>query len=94
MHAVLMEGVRGAQRDPGEFRRVQNWIGPPGCTLEDAVYVPPPPDRLWDCLGAFEKYLHADHDIKQAAIDRLTPPGVQPGRYQPTDALLAFLDRL
>ena len=39
-------------------------------------------------------YLHADNDIKQAAIDRLTPPGVQPGRYQPTDALLAFLDGL
>jgi integrase/recombinase XerD len=39
-------------------------------------------------------YLHADNDIKQAAIDRLAPPGVQPGRYQPTDALLAFLDGL
>ena len=39
-------------------------------------------------------YLHADHDIKQRALDRLTPPGIQPGRYQPTDTLLAFLDTL
>ena len=39
-------------------------------------------------------YLHADHDIKQRALDRLTPPGVQPGRYQPPDTLLAFLDAL
>jgi site-specific recombinase XerD len=45
-------------------------------------------------IDTTRSYLHADHDIKQAAIDRLTPPGVQPGRYQPTDALLAFLDRL
>lgn len=39
-------------------------------------------------------YLHADHDIKQRALDRLTPPDVQPGRYQPPDHLLAFLDAL
>ncbi len=62
-HAVLMDGVRGGYATPGEVRRSQNWIGPPGCTLDDATYVPPPPEVLWDCLGAFEKYLHAQHEL-------------------------------
>lgn len=62
-HRILLTGVRGGYATPGEIRRSQNWIGPPGCTLHDAVYVPPPPDRLWDCLGVFEKYLHAEHDL-------------------------------
>jgi len=39
-------------------------------------------------------YLHADHDIKQRALDRVTPAGVQPGRYQPPGTLLAFLESL
>jgi Fic family protein len=60
MHAVLMEGVRGAQRDPGEFRRVQNWIGPPGADIEEATYVPPPPGEIPATLGALERYVHED----------------------------------
>ncbi len=63
MHAILLEGVRGQGRTPGEFRRSQNWIGPPGCTLADATFVPPPPDRLPEALSAFEKYLHARSDL-------------------------------
>jgi Fic family protein len=58
LHAKLMTGVRGGYATPGEFRRTQNWIGPPGCTLENATYVPPPPEALMDCLGAWEKFLH------------------------------------
>ena len=50
--------VRGDAATPGELRRSQNWIGPAGCTLADASFVPPPPDRLTDCLGAWEKFLH------------------------------------
>ncbi|MEA3211473.1 MAG: hypothetical protein QOE70_4530 [Chthoniobacter sp.] len=42
IHGKLLENVRGAQRDPGEFRRTQNWIGPGGCTLATATFVPPP----------------------------------------------------
>lgn len=62
-HAILLTGVRGGYATPGEFRRSQNWIGPPGCTLGDATYVPPPPERLWDCLDPFEKHLHADQPL-------------------------------
>jgi Fic family protein len=58
LHEKLMRGVRGDVATPGEFRRSQNWIGPAGCTLANASFVPPPPDRLMDCLGAWEKFLH------------------------------------
>ena len=60
IHERLMRGVRGDSATPGEFRRRQNWIGPPGCTLNDASYVPPPPDELMPCLDALERFLHDD----------------------------------
>ncbi len=63
MHAILLGGVRGQERTPGEFRRTQNWIGPPGCTLNDATFVPPPPQELMESLGALERYLHAKSDL-------------------------------
>lgn len=58
VHARLMRGVRGGSATPGEFRRSQNWIGPAGCTLANASYVPPPPDELMACLGEWEKFLN------------------------------------
>ena len=58
VHAKLMQGVRGGHATPGELRRSQNWIGPPGCTLETAKYVPPPPGELIACLGQLESFLH------------------------------------
>ena len=60
LHEKLMTGVRGDHATPGEFRRTQNWIGRPGCTLMEASYVPPPPDRLLAHLGEWEKFLHDD----------------------------------
>ena len=60
LHEKLMRGVRGDTATPGEFRRSQNWIGPPGSTLTNATFVPPPPDRLVECLGAWERFLHDD----------------------------------
>src|SRR5438876_1505419 len=60
LHEKLMRDVRGNRATPGGFRRSQNWIGPAGCTLADATFVPPPPDRLMECLGAWEKFLHDD----------------------------------
>ena len=53
-----MQGVRGAARDPGEFRRTQNWIGPPGATLLNARFIPPPVPEMNDALGDLEKFLH------------------------------------
>lgn len=58
IHAVLLEGVRGSRRDPGEFRRSQNWIGPAGTSLPHASFVPPPPQELMAALGSLENYLH------------------------------------
>ncbi len=58
IHFHLMQGVRGSQATPGEFRRTQNWIGSPGCTLATAKFVPPHPDYLMDCLSELERFLH------------------------------------
>jgi len=59
LHERLMRELRGQSHDKGEFRRHQNWIGPPGSTIERARYVPPPPNELLPVLDAFEKYLYA-----------------------------------
>ena len=63
IHSVLMHGVRGNEKNPGEFRASQNWIGPPGCSLNQAIYVPPPPHDMTVSLGNWENFLHgsADH---------------------------------
>jgi Fic family protein len=71
IHAHLMEGVRGGQATPGEFRRSQNWIGPAGSTLESAPYVPPPPEEMMSCLANWEVFLQdRDHfpDLIQCAL--------------------------
>lgn len=70
MHAMLMDSVRGADKQPGLFRTDQNWIGRPGCRIEEASFVPPSPLRLLDYLEDWERYLgYADLDpLAQAAI--------------------------
>ncbi len=60
MHGTLMNSVRGADKSPGQFRIHQNWIGPGGCTIEQATFVPPSPLQLLDHLEAFERYLGSD----------------------------------
>ena len=62
LHAILLGGVRGgdASKTPGEYRRSQNWIGPPGAMLSEATFVPPPPEEMQRALGAWENYLNAD----------------------------------
>lgn len=83
LHEKLMRGVRGDAATPGQFRRSQNWIGPAGCTLAEATFVPPPLDRLTDCLGAWEKFLH----------DETLPPLVQVAlAHAQFEAIHAFLD--
>ena len=58
LHGVLMQDTRGSQRDPGEFRRSQNWIGPAGSTLQNARYVPPPVPEMMNALDNLEKFIH------------------------------------
>ncbi len=58
IHGVLLSEGRGSERTPGEFRRSQNWIG--GTRPGNAVFVPPPPDMVIDCMGALEKFLQDD----------------------------------
>ena len=58
LHQKLLEGVRGEHYTPGEFRTSQNWIGPPGCTLSQASFVPPPPDEMLALLSSWERFLH------------------------------------
>ncbi len=63
IHAKLMQGVRGDRADPGEIRRSQNWIGPSGSTLRDALFVPPPPQEVASLLSDLERFIHAESDI-------------------------------
>lgn len=58
IHERLLRDVRGSERTPGEFRRTQNWIGPTGCTLNTADFVPPPPHEMMTALGSLEKFIH------------------------------------
>ncbi|MBC8275226.1 MAG: Fic family protein [Chloroflexi bacterium] len=67
LHNILMEGVCGERATPGEFRQSQNWIGPPGCTLNEATFVPPPTPEMLDALDQLEKFLHADTDLPPLA---------------------------
>jgi Fic family protein len=63
IHAELLQGVRGDHLAPGEIRRTQNWIGPSGCTLAEATFVPPPPHEVAKALGDLETFIHADSDL-------------------------------
>lgn len=63
LHEILMRGVRGEHLTPGEFRRSQNWIGPPGCLLRDSTFVPPPVNEMKEALSALERYIHADSTL-------------------------------
>lgn len=62
IHAMLMQGVRGGDKSPGEFRTSQNWIGGTGSTLRMASFIPPPPHEVMPSLGALEVFLHEARD--------------------------------
>lgn len=82
-HQVLMQGVRGQNRTPGEYRRVPNWIGPAGCTIETARFVPAGTDRVPDAMSAWERYLHSE------APDKLVLLAVLHAEFE---AIHPFLD--
>jgi Fic family protein len=63
IHGELLSGVRGADKQPGEFRRIQNYIAPEGTPIERATFVPPPPNEMTSALFDFEKFLHSDHRL-------------------------------
>lgn len=63
IHAELMQGVRGGRLQPGELRSSQNWIGPAGCTLNTATFVPPPHHEVPQALGDLEKFLHTEDTL-------------------------------
>ncbi len=71
MHAVILAGVRGRDRQPGELRSTQNWIGPSGATIETATFVPPPPEKLGELLSDLERFVHEEPTLPplvQAAL--------------------------
>jgi Fic family protein len=84
MHAVILAGVRGRERQPGELRTTQNWLGPPGATIDTAPFVPPPPTEVGDLLTDLERFIHEEP---------LLPPLVQAAllHYQ-FETIHPFLD--
>lgn len=80
-----MAGVRGERAMPGEFRRTQNWIGRPGCTLNEAEFVPPPVPEMQEALSSF----HRRQRTYRAAAD-LAPVGA----LEPSADALALSERL
>ncbi len=71
IHSRLMNGVRGEDKNPGEFRRSQNWIGPANCSLKEARYIPPNVDDMIEAMSSLEKYINEAEDydpLIQAAL--------------------------
>jgi Fic family protein len=71
MHERLMAGVRGREFAPGEFRTTQNWIGPPGSTIESAPFVPPPPSELPELLSDWERFANEEPELPLLVQDAL-----------------------
>jgi Fic family protein len=83
MHDMLLSSGRGANKQPGEFRRTQNWIG--GTRPGNALFVPPPPGHLDECLSAFERFLHIE--------DPSLPPLIRAGlAHVQFESIHPFLD--
>ena len=80
-HSRLMNGVRGEHKDPGEFRKTQNWIGPHGATLSNATFVPPPVPEMNEALADLEHFLHDRHSLPvviQCAVTHLQFETIHP----------------
>jgi Fic family protein len=82
-HKVLIQGVRGHNRSPGEYRRIPNWIGPTGCSIEQACFVPCGAERLPLAMDEWERYIHA------AAPGRLVQLAIVHAEFE---AIHPFLD--
>jgi Fic family protein len=82
-HEVLMRGVRGRNKAPGEYRRIPNWIGPDGCAIEQARFIPVGADKLEEAMNRWEIYLH------ETAPDLLIQLAVAHAEFE---AIHPFLD--
>ena len=82
-HRILLRGVRGEGKSPGDYRRVPNWIGPSGCTIDGATFVPVAADPLPEAIGTWENYIHRE------APDRLVQLAILHTEFE---ALHPFLD--
>ncbi len=82
-HWALLQGVRGEKMAPGDFRRVQNWIGPRGCSIENAKFVPIGVQDLPEAMSAWERYIH------RSGMDQLVRLAVLHAEFE---ALHPFLD--
>ena len=82
-HRILMSGARGAGKAPGEYRRVPVWIGPPGCGIDEATFLPIGADQLVEAMSAWERFIHA------SAPDRLLQIAILHAEFE---ALHPFLD--
>ena len=78
-----MQGVRGRNKAPGEYRRIPNWIGPGGCTIEQARFIPCAADRLESAMDAWESYVHGQE------LDRLVQLALVHAAFE---AIYPFLD--
>lgn len=87
-HRMLLDGVRGRNKAPGEFRRIPNWIGPPGSSIENAAYVPIGADRLDGAMSRWERYMHED------APDRLVQIAVLHAEFEALHPFLGGNGRL
>lgn len=76
MHTILLNSVRGQNKDRGNFRKTQNWIGPAGCTIEEATFIPPEPQQVLPYLSNLEKYIHYDEK------DRLVQLGIIHAQFE------------
>ncbi len=84
IHRELMRGVRGSRLQPGQLRTSQNWIGPGGCTLATATFVPPPPHEVPQALSDLERFIHDGGGL---------PPMVQVGLvHAQFETIHPFLD--
>ena len=82
-HRLLLSGARGKRKSPGEYRRIPNWIGRPGCTMDEATFVPISAESLPAAMRTWERYVHED------APDRLVQLAVVHAEFE---ALHPFLD--
>jgi Fic family protein len=82
-HRILMEGVRGQGKAPGAYRRVPNWIGPAGCSMEEAKYVPISSEKLPRAMDRWERFIHAN------APDKLVQLAILHAEFE---AIHPFLD--